>query len=123
MSKHKLLLVGDEKPLAKALMLKLTDSDFDIDYVDNGTDAYNHILKNKYDLVLLDLVLPGMNGFTVLEKVSKNKIPNPILVFSNLSQEEDIQKVMSMGAIGYLIKSDTSLNELIIYINKFLTSK
>ena len=123
MKKHKLLLVGDEKPLAKALMLKLNDSDFIVDYVDNGTEAYNNIQKNKYDLVLLDLVLPGMNGFTVLEKTSKNKIPNPILVFSNLSQEEDIQKVMSMGAIGYLIKSDTSLNELITYINNYLGKK
>jgi len=123
MKKHKLLLVGDEKPLAKALMLKLNDSDFIVDYVDNGTEAYNSIQKNKYDLVLLDLVLPGMNGFTVLEKASKNKNPNAILVFSNLSQEEDIQKVMSMGAIGYLIKSDTSLNELITYINNYLGKK
>ncbi len=123
MKKHKLLLVGDEKPLAKALMLKLNDSNFNVEYVDNGTEAYNQIQKNTYDLVLLDLVLPGMNGFTVLEKASKDKNPNPILVFSNLSQEEDIQKVLSMGAIGYLIKSDTSLNELITYINNYLGKK
>jgi len=109
----KILIVEDEKAISKALELKLTYEGFDVKTVFNGVEALSLLEKEKFDLILLDLVMPKLDGFGVLEvlKSKGNKIP--IIVSSNLSQKEDYQRAKDLGAIDFLIKSDTPVAEVV----------
>jgi len=109
----KILIIEDEKAISKALDLKLTYEGFSVKTVFNGIEALSLLEKEKFDLILLDLVMPKLDGFGVLEvlKSKGNKIP--IIVSSNLSQKEDYQRAKDLGAIDFLIKSDTPVAEVV----------
>ena len=113
----KILIVEDEKPLANALELKLTHSGFEVKVTYDGIDALETIKKDHYDLILLDLVMPNMDGFSVLSKLRESKNNTKVIVTSNLSQSEDIEKATDLGALDYFVKSDTSLSKIVEYIN------
>lgn len=78
--------------------------------------------KNNPDMVILDLMLPKLNGFEFLEKIKKDeKLKNiPVVVLSNLGQKTDMDKVMALGAVDYLIKTEYSLEEVIKRVKKYL---
>ncbi|PLX24974.1 response regulator [Candidatus Parcubacteria bacterium] len=114
----KILVVEDEKPMAKALVLKLNHAGFEATMANNGAEAIEILKKEKYDLMLLDLIMPRMDGFSVLEKVKENNIDVKIVVTSNLGQEEDFAKAKELGATDYFVKSDTSLSEIVDYVKK-----
>lgn len=116
----KILVVDDEKPLAKALELKLSRSGFDVTAVFDGEEAIGTLAKDKFDLILLDLVMPKKDGFAVLDEIQKKKYTLKVIVTSNLGQEEDEKKARGMGAINYFVKSETPLNVIVEYINKAL---
>lgn len=119
MSKR-VLIVDDEKPLARALELKLTHEGLDAKAVYNGAEAIESLKSGHYDIVLLDLVMPGEDGFTVLTKIRDLKLKTSVIVSSNLSQEEDILRAKTLGAIDYLIKSDTTLANIVEKIKNYL---
>ncbi len=116
----KILIMEDEKPMARALELKLNHSGFLATSVNDGQAGLDLLAKEKFDLILMDLMMPKLDGFAVLKalQASGNKIP--ILVLSNLSQEEDDTKVKALGAKDFFIKSNTSLTKLVDYIGKIL---
>lgn len=118
--KKRILIAEDEKALSHALELKLSFSGFDVTVVNNGEDALATLAKDTFDLVLLDIVMPGKNGFEVLEELKKNQNKTPVIMLSNLSQEEDIEKAKSLGAVDFFIKSDTPLAEIVTMVNKRL---
>ena len=112
----KILIVEDEKPMARALELKLNHSGFETKVVYDGLAAWELIKKEKFDLILLDLMLPKMDGFGVLKSMREKKDNTPVIVASNLGQEDDAQKAKSMGAKWYFVKSDTPINKIVDYI-------
>lgn len=114
----KILIADDEKALAKALTLKFTHEGFETVAVSNGEEALAEIKKGGFSALVLDLVMPKMDGFQVLEALKKEKNTVPIVVTSNLSQEEDISRVKDMGATEFFIKSDTSLADIVAYVSK-----
>lgn len=114
----KVLVVDDEKPLAKALELKLGRSGIETHVVFNGEEALDFLNKEKVDLVLLDLVMPKMDGFKVMEELFEKKITPKIIVTSNLGQEEDAEKAKNLGAIKYFVKSETPINQIVEYIKE-----
>ena len=116
----KILIVDDERPLAKALELKLGHEDFEAHAVFNGTEAIHALKKDKFDLVLLDLIMPEEDGFSVLEQIVKLKIKTSVIVSSNLSQQEDLERAKSLGAIDYFVKSDTTLAEIVEKVKQHL---
>ena len=116
----KILIVVDEKPMAKALELKLKNTKITARAVFNGEEAVEALKKEKFDLVILDLVMPKMDGFTFLEKVNDKKNKMPIIVVSNLSQEEDVKRAKELGAIKYFVKSETPIIDIINSVVKFL---
>ena len=116
----KLLLAEDERAIAKALQLKLGLSGFEITVVSNGEDALSAIKSQKFDLLLLDIMMPKMDGFTVMEEMKKLKNKTPVIILSNLSQEEDAKRAKELGAVDFFIKSNTPLTDIIAKINKFL---
>jgi len=119
-SPKKVLIVDDEKAMAKALALKLTKAGFATEVAVNGIEAIDKIKAAKFDLIVLDLIMPEKDGFAVLEYMQTNKIKYPVLIASNLSQEEDLKRAKDLGAIDYFIKSNLSLQEIIDHIKKIL---
>lgn len=117
---QKILIAEDERPMARALELKLKNSGFETKAVFDGREALDEIKKNKYDLLLLDLMMPVLNGFEVLEDLKKTKNKIKVIVSSNLGQSEDINRVKKLGAIDYFVKSDTSISEVIEHVKKAL---
>lgn len=116
----KILIVEDESALSKALSLKLTNSGFEAEVASDGGSAMEKVKKNKYDLIILDLVLPDKNGFEILEEIKEIEgFTTPVFVVSNLSQDEDIQKVLDLGAKKYFTKSNISLSEIVREIKEY----
>jgi two-component system alkaline phosphatase synthesis response regulator PhoP len=118
--KKKILLIEDDISIAKVLTLKLSKSGFEVAQRSSGEGGLEAIKKEKFDLVLLDLILSGMNGFDVLAKLQKDKNTIPVIVLSNLGQKEDIKKAAKLGASGYVVKSKLPLADLVDKINKAL---
>ncbi len=109
----KILIVEDERPLAKALELKLGKEGYFTTTAINGNEAVAFLEKEKFDLIVLDLVMPQYDGFHVLEYIHEKKIPVRTIVLSNLSQNEDIKKAKDFGALEYYVKSNTPIVELV----------
>lgn len=116
----KILIAEDERPLAKALNLKLNKTGAKITSVYNGQEALNILEKEKFDYILLDLMMPIVGGFEVLEYIAKNKITTPVSVLSNLGQDEDIKRAKSLGAKFYFVKADTQLSKIVDLVKKEL---
>lgn len=114
----KVLIVEDEKPLAHALELKLQHENITAAIATNGQEALDLLKKDKFDVVLLDMMMPVMDGFTALQEIAK--LPNPPTVFalSNLSVHDDQNRVLELGAKKYFIKSDTPLSVIVDEIKK-----
>ncbi len=113
MSIKKILIAEDEHPIANALSLKLQSAGYETVVVYDGEAAISQIKSDKFDLILLDLMMPKKDGFAVLEELKKAKITIPIIVSTNLSQEEDKKRALSLGAKDYFVKSDITLSEIV----------
>ena len=107
-TKKKVLIIEDEKPLARTLKLKFEKSGYLVKVITNGFEALADVKKGKYDLVLLDLMLPQVNGFEILQGFEIKKIKIPVFVMSNLGQPEDIKKAKKLGAKKYFVKTNIS---------------
>lgn len=109
----KILIAEDEKPLAHAMEMKLKSAGYDVVVAANGQAAKEQLSAGGFNLVLLDLVMPVSDGFSVLGEMQKNGDKTPVLVMSNLSQDEDEKRATQLGAKGFLIKSNNSLSEIV----------
>lgn len=116
----KILIADDEKPMAQALELKLNKLGFEATAVYNGEEAIKLLAKNKFDLILTDLVMPKVDGFGIIEYLKTNKNKTPVIVLSNLGQEEDLKRAQKLGAKDYFIKSDTPIIKVVGHINEIL---
>lgn len=121
-SKMKILLVEDEKPLSEALVSILKKEKYNVTPVYDGEDGLYYGLSNSYDLIILDVVLPNRNGFSILEEIRKAKIGTPVLMLTALSQEADKLKGFDLGADDYLPKP-FSTPELLARIRALLRRK
>jgi DNA-binding response OmpR family regulator len=117
-----ILLVEDEQFLANLLKSRLEKSGVEIQIAGDGAEALKLLKKSKFDLVLLDLILPKISGFEVLETIRTDpQLQNiPVMIISNLGQESDISRGQSLGAVEYIVKARVSIEELIEQVKKFL---
>lgn len=115
-----ILIVEDERTLAQALSLKLTSVGFGTDICGTGKEAIDKVVANTYDLILLDLVMPEMDGFAVLAKLREMKNITPVIATSNLGQEEDMRRAQELGATAYIVKSHSSLSAIVNIIKGVL---
>lgn len=116
----KILIIEDEKTLARALELKLTRSGYNARAVFNGEDGMELLLRESFDLILLDLIMPKIDGFMVLKEIQRQKIKTPVMVLTNLSQEEDMKRTKAFGAKDFFIKSNTPIATIVERATKFL---
>jgi two-component system alkaline phosphatase synthesis response regulator PhoP len=123
MSEEKYVLIVEDDPFYSSIYkTKVEKEGIQSVLVHDGAAAMAAVQKKKPSLIVLDLIMPGKDGFQVLEelKADPNSKDIVILVLSNLSQEEDIRRVMDMGATEYLIKSNIPLGDLIQKIKGYL---
>lgn len=106
----KILIVEDEHPLAHALELKFTHEGYNVTITVDGAEGLRFANATKFDMILLDLIMPQMDGFTFMEKLKKKA---PIIILSNLGQEEDKERAETLGAVDYFVKSNTPIVEII----------
>ena len=114
----KVLIVEDDSFLQGLMANKLEKNEFDTKTASNGEEAMTELATGKYDVVLLDLMLPDISGFDILKNLHESSRKTPVIVFSNLSDDKDIKKAMDLGAEEYLIKSNFTLEELVEKIKK-----
>ena len=99
-----LLLVEDDQGFAFLLKMGLEDQGHHVDMASNGFDAKSMSLRNHYDIIILDLMLPGINGRQICRVLKKNHIDTPILMMSALDSPDEIEACMSVGASDFLGK-------------------
>ena len=100
----KILIAEDEISTAKALKLLLEKSKFSVDIVHNGIDAWSYIRSDSYDVIVLDIMMPGMSGLEVLSKIRTNNIKTPVLMLTAKAEIEDKVTGLESGADDYLTK-------------------
>jgi DNA-binding response OmpR family regulator len=118
----KILIVEDDKFLRELMAQKLAKEGYDVIEAIDGEDALKSIKEEKPDLVLLDLILPGKDGFEVLAKVKEDAALSkiPIIVLSNLGQKEDVERALNLGATDYMVKAHFTPGEIIAKIKGIL---
>jgi DNA-binding response OmpR family regulator len=115
-----ILIAEDEKPMAHALELKLKQVGFNPTVASNGEATLLALDKTNFSLILLDLVMPKISGYDVLKIIREKKINVPIIILSNLSQSEEMEKANKMGVEDYFNKTDISLNEIVKRVKQIL---
>jgi len=109
-----ILLIEDDTFLQGLAATRLSKDGLKVVIAKNDQEAMKAIEEEKISCILLDLLLPGTDGFGILKKIRENlkTAKTPVVVFSNLSETEDIQKARDLGATEFMIKSNFTLDEL-----------
>jgi len=122
-----ILIVEDDAFLIELLSKKFASEGFKVSEAMNGKEGLEKIKETKPDLVLLDLLLPDVNGldvdgFKVLSGIKEDPATSsiPVIILSNLGQQEEIERGLKLGAIDYLIKSQFTSDEIIKKVKKIL---
>lgn len=118
--KKRVLIVEDEKPLAHALELKMTHEGCEVHVALTGADGLKEATSGAYDLILLDLIMPELDGFAVLQALKEKSSKTPVMVLSNLGQDEDKQKALDLGAKEYFVKANTPIMDIVQKAKSFL---
>lgn len=111
----RILVAEDERDLNNVICNKLRASGYSVDACFNGTDALDYILFHRYDGVLMDIMMPGMDGYEVVRRLREKNNATPVLFLTARDSTEDIVKGLDMGANDYLIKP-FSFDELLARI-------
>jgi CheY-like chemotaxis protein len=114
-TKRKVLIVEDDEFLRALAAKRLEKEGYAVAAAVDGTSALGVAKEAQPDLIVLDLLLPGQDGFEVLEKIKAEETLKavPVIVFSNLGQKEDIDRANYLGAANFLVKSNFTLDDLI----------
>ncbi len=118
----KIIVCEDEQVLQKALSIELLGAGFEVMSALDGEAGLALIKKELPDLVLLDLMMPKMPGFEVLKRLKEDESTKniPVIILSNLGQDEDKEKGLALGAKDYYVKSSTDLSLLTEKIQNIL---
>lgn len=114
-AKKKILIIEDEAPLSKILNEALTERGFEVDVAFHGEEGWHKTRENRPDLILLDIVMPRLDGFVFLKRIRANKklATTPVIILSNLGQESDITEARELGALDYLVKSNHTIEAIV----------
>ncbi|MCR4275684.1 MAG: response regulator [Candidatus Wolfebacteria bacterium] len=121
----KILLIEDEPFLSSLLKNRLQKENFEVLVAKDGEEAIKFLKSSTPNLILLDIILPKKSGFEIMEDIKSDpelsdKIDIPVIIISNLSQPEDIQKSKQLGAIEYFVKAKTSIDDLVSKVKTFV---
>lgn len=118
----KILFIEDEPALQQTLVSVMQKEGFEMFSANDGKTALDLLNNEEFDLVLLDLILPKMNGFEILQTMKKEgkNMQTPVIVLTNLETSADIQKAIEFGAMTYLVKANYELPDIVEKIKSFL---
>ena len=116
----KILIVEDDEFLLKMYQKKFSLMGYEVMTAHNGVEGMERMKTEKPNLVLMDLMMPKMDGFEMLERVKKDVALKsiPVVVLTNLASDDDKEKVMSLGAADYIVKSGTTPAEVVEMVQK-----
>ena len=124
--KYKIIIVDDDDFLVNMYATKFSNSGVTVDAYKNG-EPFLEKLKagEKVDLILLDIIMPGMNGLFILEEMRKNKLAEgiPVVMLSNQNDEKDISTAKKLGISGYIFKSAATPSEVVDEVIKIIKNK
>src|SRR3989339_469224 len=123
---EKVLIIEDDKFLKDLLIKQLGDIGYTVFHAVDCEGGFKITKDEKPDIILLDLILPGLSGFDFLKEIKKDSSESkdiPVLILSNLGQEDDIKKGIELGAEDFLIKAHFVIPEIIEKIKKTLAQK
>ena len=109
----RILIVEDEKALSHALALKMGHEGFTTQIADSGFEGMKQALGGTFDIILLDLIMPEVDGFAILQELQAKKVKTPVIVLSNLGQDEDREKAKKLGAADYFVKANTPIADIL----------
>lgn len=109
----KIIIAEDDPMIAEIYEKKFAEAGYEVALADSGDQVLALYKKNKPDVILLDLILPKMNGFQILQEIRKTDESTKIIIFSNMSQTEDREKASKLGANGFVSKSDYAPSDLV----------
>jgi len=117
----RILIAEDDKFLANAYRVKFTKAGDEVKMASDGKEAIAMLGDFRPDVILLDLVMPNMDGFATLKALKKNPTTQkiPVIIASNLGQKEDMEKALALGAKEFVVKSDMPLAKLIEKIHTY----
>jgi DNA-binding response OmpR family regulator len=120
--KKKIIIAEDEPTLMGMYKLYFERAGFEVIGVENGGDCIDSAKKDNPDLVLLDIMMPKVNGWEVLKNLKNDPKAKqiPILVFSNFAQPQEIQRGLDLGADEYVVKSDLTPKEVLDKVNQMI---
>ena len=118
----KILIAEDDMMISEIYQKKFSEKGFEVFTAFSGDQVLGIVKKEKVDIILLDLLIPKMDGFQVTEKLRNGEYdPNiKIIISSNLSQKEDRDKVMALGADSFILKSQYTPSEMVEEIKKLI---
>lgn len=122
--KKKILIIEDELDIITIYQVAMEGNDeFEIIVAKNGKEGLEAAAKEKPDLIILDLLMPEMDGFTFLEKIKdKDALKNiPIIIASNLGQSEDIERAKQLGVKDYLVKDQITATTILERARKYVS--
>jgi len=123
MEAKKILIIEDEQVLADVLKAKLEKENYLVAVAYDGEDGYKKLLEWVPDLILMDIVMPKMNGYEILERKKAEGNQIPVIVISNSGQPVEIDKTKDLGAVDCLVKTQFDPGEVIVKVNNFLNQK
>lgn len=125
MAAAKILIIEDDRYISKMYQLKLSLDGFDVQVADNGRVGIDKVKEFRPDIVLTDILMPELDGFEVIKmiKAEEELKSIPILIMSNLGQEDHIQKGLELGALGYIVKSQYTPSRVVDKIKEILAGK
>ncbi|MBU0613029.1 response regulator [Patescibacteria group bacterium] len=124
-TKQKILLIEDDKMLLEMYTAKFTREGFDIKTAENGSDGLKAAREMKPDMVLLDIIMPKLDGFATLKEIRKDENIKdvPVILLTNLGQDQDIQKGKDLGADDYFVKANHTPTEIVEKVQELLKKK
>lgn len=119
---RRILVVEDDAALSDAFNIILTKEGFHVESAFDGQEALDTLAEEKFDLILLDLLMPEVDGKEFLKRFD-NKHDTPVIVFSNLDTQADIEEVQSLGATRFMLKAWATPKELVRVIEDTLEER
>lgn len=121
----KILVIEDENALRDLYVQILTTEGYVVDSAADGDEGYKLLIKNIYDLILLDIILPKMDGLQILEKLKQEgkNLTRGVVLLTNLSQDLVITKAKEFGVRGYMVKSDLTPPEILAEIKGYIENR
>ncbi|OGK31645.1 hypothetical protein A3B02_00015 [Candidatus Roizmanbacteria bacterium RIFCSPLOWO2_01_FULL_42_14] len=121
-TKKRILVVDDDTYIRDIYQELLTDENYDVNVAFDGEDALHKVQNTEYDLIVLDVMMPKLDGIGFLKELGKLETDHkPVVILTtNLAHDEVVQEALSLGAKTYITKSDTSPEEFIAKIKGYL---